>query len=182
MRGVIYTIGHSTRTLEHFVEILRAHEIGEIADVRTVPRSRRNPQFNRDTLPQSLAPYDVLYRHMAGLGGLRHAQPDSPNTGWDTPGFRAYADYMQTRQFDAALEELAAINDAAPHRLAYMCAESLWWQCHRRLISDALLIRGFDVLHIMNNGKPHPHELTSFAVVRNGKLLYPRQDLFTPPL
>lgn len=171
---MIYTIGHSTHQIEAFLALLGQHEIGVLADVRTVPRSRRNPQFNQETLPATLAEHGIEYRHLASLGGLRHTTKASPNTGWRNASFRGYADYMQTGEFVEGL--LALIGLANEHRLAIMCAESLPWRCHRWLISDALVVRGIDVEHIMSNGSLRKHTPTSFAVVDGLTITYPPDD------
>jgi uncharacterized protein (DUF488 family) len=141
-------------------------------DVRSVPRSRRNPQFEGPTLARSLEERGIDYRHERALGGFRRPIPGSPNGGWEHPAFQGYADYMRTGEFDAALERLIALAIEVP--TCIMCAEAQWWRCHRRLVSDALLIRGWEVLHLGLRAEPTPHELTSFAVVGPGhKLTYP---------
>jgi uncharacterized protein (DUF488 family) len=169
------TIGHSNRPLPDFLQMLQAHAVQLLADVRTVPRSRYNPQFNRETLPASLAAVSIDYRHLPGLGGLRHPRKDSTNTGWRNDSFRGYADYMQTPEFDQALDELLAI--AADRQVVIMCAESVPWRCHRSMIADALTARGVPVFHIMSAAKANPHKLTSFARVENGRVRYPSPDL-----
>jgi uncharacterized protein (DUF488 family) len=169
------TIGHSNRPLPEFLEMLQAHQVDLLVDVRTVPRSRHNPQFNKDALPQSLAAAGIAYEHLPGLGGLRHARPDSPNTGWRNLSFRGYADYMQTPEF---ANNLQALRDLAVGRtVAIMCAESVPWRCHRSLIADALLILGEPVAHIMSTTKVDDHRLTSFARVEGGRITYPPTDL-----
>lgn len=170
-RPVVLTIGHSTRTLEEFIDLLKAHGVDCLVDIRTVPRSRRNPQFNLESLPGSLAAAGIEHVHMPGLGGLRHARPGSPNTGWRTPGFQGYADYMQTPEFEAALKEL--VDRAAASRVCVMCAESVPWRCHRSLLSDALTVHGVNVEHIMSSTRRQPHTLTSFARVDGTRLTYP---------
>jgi uncharacterized protein (DUF488 family) len=170
----VLTIGHSTRPIEEFVRLLRTHGVETLADVRTVPRSRHNPQFNREILPASLAAAGIEYRHLPGLGGLRHARPDSPNTGWHNPSFRGYADYMQTPPFEEALEELIALDRT--RRTAVMCAEAVPWRCHRSLIADALAARGIPVEHILGETGARPHILTSFAQVEDGRVSYPGTD------
>ncbi|KKO20852.1 MAG: DNA repair protein [Candidatus Brocadia sp.] len=169
--AVILTIGHSIHTLEVFIRLLCAHEVKHVVDVRTVPRSRRNPQFNRETLPDSLKAVGIRYTHMAGLGGLRHPRPDSPNIGWRNASFRGFADYMQTPEFEKNLETMIAL--AGCERIALMCAESLPWRCHRSLIADALLVRNIQVEHIMSEKKRQPHKLTPWAVVRGIRITYP---------
>ncbi|HLI50586.1 MAG TPA: DUF488 domain-containing protein [Thermomicrobiaceae bacterium] len=168
---MIYTIGHSTHPIEEFLELLRQHGITLLADVRTVPRSRKNPQFNRETLPASLGDQGIEYRHLAALGGLRKTSKDSPNLGWRNASFRGYADYMQTQEFVEGL--LALIDLANEQTVAIMCAESLPWRCHRWLVADALVVRGIDVEHIMSNGQLRKHALTSFAVVDGLTVTYP---------
>lgn len=170
-RLVILTIGHSTRPLEEFIALLRAHGVTLLADVRTVPRSRRNPQFNRETLPTALAAAGIGYQHMAGLGGLRRPRPDSMNLAWVNEGFRGFADYMGTPQFAAALGELLGL--ARREQVAIMCAEAVPWRCHRSLIADALVARGVTVEHILGLTRRQPHTLTRFARVEGGRVSYP---------
>lgn len=166
-----FTIGHSTRPLEEFIALLRAHDVTLVADVRTVPRSRHNPQYNRETLPEALAEAGVGYRHLAALGGLRHTTAASVNTGWRNASFRGYADYMQTPDFDAGLAELL---DLARHdTVAIMCAESVPWRCHRSLIADALTVRGIGVADIIGPGRAQPHHMTPFAHVEGLRITYP---------
>lgn len=168
----LWTIGHSTLTLKEFVDLLRMHAIGLLCDVRTVPRSRRHPHFSTDALARSLPARGIDYRHLPGLGGWRHARSDSPNTAWRNAAFRGYADYALSAQFAGSLGELC---DLAIHtRTAIMCAEALWWRCHRRLIADRLLAGGWEVCHIGSDGRSSPHRLTEFAVVqRDGPVFYP---------
>jgi uncharacterized protein (DUF488 family) len=172
------TIGHSNRALEDFIAMLQAHGVELLADVRTVPRSRHNPQFNLENLPQSLAAAGIGHVHMPGLGGLRHPRKDSTNTGWRNDSFRGYADYMQTPDFAQNIEQLLAFDKV--RRVAVMCAESVPWRCHRSLIGDALTARGVPVLHIMSATKANPHKLTSFARVEGERVTYPspEMDLF----
>lgn len=167
----IWTIGHSTRPLDLFLDLLRSHDVACIADVRTVPRSRRHPQFSRDALERSLPEAGIRYEHFADLGGLRKPRRDSSNAGWRHPSFRGYADYMQTAAFGAALERLETLAAAVP--TAVMCAEAVWWQCHRQLIADALVARGHLVRHIMSAQPAPAHALTSFARVDAGHVTYP---------
>ncbi len=167
----VMTIGHSTRTLEFFIRMLKAHEVTMVVDIRTVPRSRHNPQFNKDTLPDELTAAGIGYIHMSGLGGLRHPLPDSPNTGWRNNSFRGFADYMQTENFEENLKTL--INLAEQERIALMCAEAVPWRCHRSLIADALIIRGIKVEHIMSLSRIQPHKLTPFALVKDLRITYP---------
>ena len=173
----LWTIGHSIRPIEDFIELLRAHQIAELIDVRTVPRSRHNPQFNTDALAKSLSKSAISYQHSAKLGGLRKPKKDSLNTGWRNESFRGYADYMQTEEFRQALEELMA--EGRSRRIAVMCAEAVPWRCHRSLIADAFLSRGWEVRHIMTATKADLHHLTSFAIVEKGGLTYPDPD--APP-
>lgn len=168
---MVLTIGHSTRSFEEFLSLLHAHGATHLVDVRTVPRSRRNPQFNRDALEAALPGAGIAYSHMAALGGLRKPRKDSPNGGWRNASFRGYADYMLTPEFDAALGELQAL--AAAGRAAIMCAEAVPWRCHRSLIADALRARGIEVRHITGTGTARPHTLTPFAVVEGSRVTYP---------
>ena len=168
---IVLTIGHSTRTLEEFISLLQAHAVTRVVDVRTVPRSRHNPQFNKDSLPGSLKKVGLGYVHMPGLGGLRHAQPDSLNTGWRNASFRGYADYMQTPEFEQSLEEL--IQWANQDQIALMCAEAVPWRCHRSLIADALLVHGIRTEDIMSPTRRQVHTLTPFAKVRGTEITYP---------
>ncbi len=172
------TIGHSTRPIVEFIDILRSHRVELLGDVRTVPKSRYNPQFNRESLPAPLAETGIAYRHIPALGGLRHPRKDSPNTGWRNESFRGYADYMQTPEFERGLEELLAL--AADKKVAIMCAEAVPWRCHRSMIADALTVRGVEVRHIINAAKADPHKLTSFARVEGARVTYPppNQELF----
>jgi uncharacterized protein (DUF488 family) len=169
------TIGHSNRTMEEFIAILLAHGVNLLVDVRTIPKSRHNPQFNIDNLPVSLGEAGIEYRHIPELGGLRRARSDSPNTAWRNPSFRGYADYMQTPAFEAGLDELQRI--AKGRRAAVMCAEAVHWRCHRSLIADALVSRGESVEHIMSETKRSPHVLTEFAVVEGTRVTYPGENL-----
>ena len=167
----ILTVGHSTRSLEEFVRLLRAHGIRRLVDVRSIPRSRHNPQFNRESLGRFLRNRRIGYRHMKSLGGLRRPRRDSPNMGWRNDSFRGFADYMQTPEFEAAIEKLIAF--AAQRPTAIMCAESLPWRCHRSLIADALTARGLAVRHIFSVTNAKPHALTPMAKVRGRRITYP---------
>ena len=168
----MWTIGHSTHSLEEFVGLLSRYEIRLVCDVRTVPKSRRYPHFFADALAESLPEHRVDYRHLAGLGGWRHAQPDSPNGAWRNASFRGYADYALSAEFADALLELCEL--AMRRRTVVMCSEALWWRCHRRLIADRLLAAGWEVCHIGSDGRSIPHELADFAVVRSdGTVVYP---------
>ncbi len=167
----IYAVGHSTRTAEELVELLHAHGVQTLADIRTVPRSRTNPQFNRDALPRTLAAEGLRYAHLPRLGGLRRPRPDSPNAAWRNTSFRGYADYMQTDEFTRGLEELRALTPDGP--LALMCAEAVRWRCHRTLVADALFARGVEVRHITSRTRADPHKLTPFAELHGRQVLYP---------
>jgi uncharacterized protein (DUF488 family) len=168
---IVLTIGHSTRSLEEFIRLLQAHGVRRVVDVRTVPRSLHNPQFNKTSLPESLNKAGLAYVHMPGLGGLRRAKPDSINMGWRNASFRGYADYMQTPKFDESLEELIRL--ANQDRIAVMCAEAVPWRCHRSLIADALLVRGIRAEEIVSRTRRQVHTLTPFAKVRRTKITYP---------
>jgi len=166
----VLTIGHSTRTLEDFISLLKTHSVARVADVRTVPRSRHNPQFNKDSLPEELRKAGLAYVHLPGLGGLRHAKRDSLNPGWRNASFRGYADYMQTPEFEESLDELIQL--AKQDRITIMCAEAVPWRCHRSLIADALLVRGIRVEDIMSPTSRTVHVLTPFAKVRGTTITY----------
>ncbi len=174
----IFTIGHSTRSLDEFITLLEAHGVGQLVDVRTIPRSRHNPQFNRDTLPTVLRNARIGYRHMKGLGGLRHPHKDSPNAGWRNAGFRGFADYMQTTEFEMNLEKLIEL--AKKKQVVIMCAEAVPWRCHRSLIADGLAIRGIPVEHITGRTRRQSHKLTPFAQVTGKRIVYPSAE--TPDL
>jgi uncharacterized protein (DUF488 family) len=169
----ILTIGHSNRTLDELLHLVVAHGVTLLVDVRTLPGSRKNPQFNQETLPAALAESGIGYMHLPGLGGLRRRQPDSPNGGWRNASFQGYADYMQTREFEAALVELLAL--ARRERTALMCAEALPWKCHRSLIADALVVRGVPVEHILSAGRTQRHVLRDWARVEGTRVTYPQQ-------
>ena len=171
---LVMTIGHGTRPLEEFCQILQAHQVEKVADVRTVPRSRHNPQYNRETLPAALAAVGLGYVHLPGLGGLRHPKKDSPNPGWRNASFRGFADYMQTAEFAENL--LALIDLARQKRLALMCAETVPWRCHRSLIADALTVRGVKVMHILSEHRLQEHRLTPFARVVGVRITYPEVE------
>jgi uncharacterized protein (DUF488 family) len=170
----ILTIGHSTRTLDEFIALLKAHAVTFIVDVRTIPRSRHNPQFNGDSLPDSLKKAVIGYVHMPALGGLRHAKHNSVNTGWRNASFRGYADYMQTPEFEKQIEELIQL--AKEHRIALMCAEALPWRCHRSIISDALRVRRIRTEDIMSLKQRRLHTLIPFAHVRGSTVTYPAEN------
>ena len=167
----IYTIGHSTRTLDEFIELLRTHDIRLVVDVRTIPRSRHNPGYNSDTLAPALQEKGIAYRHIPELGGLRRPAKDPINAGWENASFRGFADYMQTEGFAKGLEQLMDAGRHAP--TAIMCAEAVPWRCHRSLIGDALLVRGFTVKDIMGRNSLREHALTSFAEVDGERITYP---------
>ena len=169
--ATILTVGHSTRPLEEFIALLAAQAVTTLVDVRTVPRSRHNPQFNMDSLPVALAQAGMRYEHLASLGGFRRARPDSPNTGWRNASFRGYADYMQSEEFSRAIDGL--VKRARSERIALMCAEAVPWRCHRSLIADALTIRGVEVAEIVDRAQVRRHALTPFAVVDGMRLSYP---------
>ena len=175
----VMTIGHSTRSTEEFIGMLQAAGITHLVDIRTIPRSRHNPQFNSDALPESLRQAGIAYTHLRSLGGLRHARPDSPNTGWRNASFRGYADYMQTPEFEAALRSLIDLAEKEP--VAIMCAEAVPWRCHRSLVADALSIRGIPVEHILSDTRRDPHTLTSFALVQGPLVTYPGPDAASVP-
>jgi len=168
---VVFTIGHSTRPLAEFIALLAAHSVTRLIDVRTIPRSRYNPQFNYDTFPAALEVAGIHYTHVAGLGGLRHTDAESPNLGWRNASFRAYADYMQTAEFAQNLASLMKL--AKQERIALMCAEAVPWRCHRSLIADALLVHGLRVEEIINLTRCQPHMLTPFAKVNGMAITYP---------
>ena len=174
---LIMTIGHSTHTIEEFVGLLQAHGATCVVDVRTVPRSRHNPQFDKASLPQSLKKAGLGYVHMPGLGGLRRAKLDSPNEGWRNASFRGYADYMQTPEFSQSLDELIRL--ANQDRVVLMCAEAVPWRCHRSLIADALLVRGIRTEDIVSATRRRVHALTPFANVRGAAITYPTETLRT---
>jgi uncharacterized protein (DUF488 family) len=169
--GTLYTIGHSDRSFEAFLALLRAHGIAQVVDVRTIPKSRHNPQFVREALAPALRARKINYRWLPALGGLRHARKDSPNTGWHNASFRGFADYMATDEFADGLATLEGI--ARKKCATVMCAEAVPWRCHRSLIADALLQRGWSVCHIMSRAAAKPHALTSFLRVREGEIVYP---------
>jgi uncharacterized protein (DUF488 family) len=168
----IHTIGHSTRTTDELIALLQAHGIAQLTDVRTYPMSRRLPHFNREPFAAALRQQGIDYRHLPALGGRRRPRPDSINGAWQHESFRGYADHMATPEFARGLEELLQYAANAP--TAMMCAEAVWWRCHRRLIADALVAGGVPVLHIMSSVRASPHELTPFAVVRDdASVVYP---------
>ncbi|MCL5067304.1 MAG: DUF488 domain-containing protein [Thaumarchaeota archaeon] len=169
----IYTVGHSTRTLDEFLAILEEHKIGILADIRTVPRSRTNPQFNKDTLSVFLEGRGIAYVHLKSLGGLRHPRNDSQNLAWTNTSFRGYADHMQTEEFENGINDLLRL--ARKDRVAIMCAEALPWRCHRRLVADSLAARGMEVFDILSVKGKQIHELTKWAKVDGTRITYPKQ-------
>jgi uncharacterized protein (DUF488 family) len=169
-----FTIGHGTRPLDQFLDTLKSFSINIIVDIRTVPRSRHNPQFNKETLPDHLGSQGIEYQHWPGLGGLRKARPDSVNTGWRNASFRGFADYMQGDEFASNLKDL--IETASGKVPVLMCAETLPWRCHRSLIADALSVRGIPVTHIMKIGSAQEHRITPFTRVHGTNVIYPEPE------
>ena len=174
----VFTIGHSTRTLDEFVDLIDAYGVTLVVDVRSVPRSCHNPQFNKETLPDSLKLAGVKYVHMPEIGGLRRARTDSVNTAWKNKGFRGYADYMQTKEFTEQLLNLMLL--ARENTVAIMCAEAVPWRCHRSLISDALVVRQVNVKHILTKDNVIKHRLSEWAHVEGTKITYPLYPKETP--
>lgn len=170
----LFTVGHSTHPIEEFVGILRSHGVTLVADIRTVPRSRHNPQFNEDKLTSTLPAHDLAYRRIPALGGLRKTHTDSVNTGWKKASFRGYADYMQTTDFADAINDLGTLLDDAT--VAIMCAEAVPWRCHRSLVGDAMVVRGVTVDDIFSAASAKRHTLTSFARADGLSLTYPPPD------
>jgi len=177
----VFTVGHSTRPFDEFLVLLRAHAVAQLADIRTIPRSRRHPQFSIGALAAALGEAGVVYRHFPALGGLRKPRADSVNTGWRNASFRGYADYMQSVEFNEAVDELVSFaggNDetagtSASRPTVMMCAEAVWWQCHRQLVADALVVRGYTVRHITSQAPAALHTLTEFARVDGRRVTYP---------
>lgn len=170
---LIFTLGHSNHPIEKFVEMLQAHGIVYVIDVRTIPRSRHNPQYNSDALEKTLEKSGIAYEHLKELGGLRHAKKDSVNTAWENASFRGFADYMQTQEFGSGLDRLIEI--AKSRRTAIMCAEAVPWRCHRSLIGDALLTRGVAVMDIMSKHSVKAHTMTPWAEVKGLTVAYPKK-------
>jgi uncharacterized protein (DUF488 family) len=171
----IWTIGHSTRTIEKFISLLEEHGIKLLADVRLLPGSKRYPQFDKETLADSLGKAGICYEHFPELGGRRKPREDSPNTAWRNESFRGYADYMETEEFEKGVKRLLDLAaDAGP--TAIMCAEAVWWRCHRSLISDYLKAVDIEVMHILDAKKTEPHPYTSAARIANGKLSYAAEN------
>lgn len=175
---VVFTVGHSTRTLAEFIGLLVAHSVTRLIDVRTVPRSRHNPQFNFDTFPTALEIQGIRYEHVAGLGGFRHASLKSQNPGWRNAAFRGYADYMQTAEFAQNLASVMKL--AKQEQIALMCAEAVPWRCHRSLIADALVVHGLSVEEILSQTRCQTHALTAFAKVNGTVITYPGSDTKEP--
>ncbi|MEO7174773.1 MAG: DUF488 domain-containing protein [Saprospiraceae bacterium] len=169
-KHTIYTIGHSTRTLAEFIEMLQSFGVRTLVDIRSLPGSRKFPQFNKENLIISLEEVGVTYIHAADLGGRRKVKKDSKNTRWHNTSFRAYADYMETNEFGLAIEKLEQIASKEP--TAYMCSEAVWWRCHRSMVSDYLKTKGWTVLHIMGLGKCQEHSYTAPARIVDGNVLY----------
>ncbi|HET7825996.1 MAG TPA: DUF488 domain-containing protein [Anaeromyxobacter sp.] len=172
-RARVFAIGHSTRPIDELVELLRAAGVATVADVRTIPRSRANPQYEGPALARALAAAGIGYVHLPRLGGLRHARKDSPNGAWRNASFRGYADHMQTPEFEEGLCELRGVAKAGP--VAVLCAEAVPWRCHRSLLADALAARGVLVQHIVGKGRTSPHRITPFARIRGRQVTYPAE-------
>ncbi len=172
--GAVFTVGHSTLPIERFVALIKSYAVQRLADIRTVPRSRHNPQFNDTALAESLTAEHLEYVPMRALGGLRHTRKDSPNTGWRNKSFRGYADYMQTEEFQDALETL--IHMSRQKRVAIMCAEAVPWRCHRSLVADALSVRGVPAVEILSESSYRMHKLTPFAQVEGLQITYPPEQ------
>ena len=172
----IFTVGHSTRSIAEFVDVLRTGRVDLVVDVRTVPKSRRNPQYHEDVIAAELEPYQIAYARIAELGGLRarsHDVDPALNGYWDNQSFHNYADYALSHEFDEALGELVTLH--SERRCAIMCAEAVWWRCHRRIIADHLLVRGIAVQHLMGPGRAQPAKLTPGALAKDGSVTYPAQ-------
>jgi uncharacterized protein (DUF488 family) len=175
----VFTVGHSTRPIDEFIHLLRSHGVQRVIDVRTLPRSRFNPQFDIARLPDLLRAADIHYTHLPGLGGRRQPRPDSSNGGWRNKSFRGYADHMQSSDFKNSLER--CLEMAAVERVALMCAEAVPWRCHRSLIADAIVARGLDALEIASDTRVRPHTLTPFARVEGTEVTYPALPLGDGP-
>ncbi len=173
-KNAIFTVGHSTLPLDDFIALLKTYGIGRLADVRTVPRSRHNPQFNSDTLAAALREHNIAYVSLRALGGLRRPRRDSPNSGWRNESFRGYADYMQTDEFAHGLDELIALSHE--QRTAIMCAEAVPWRCHRSLVADALFVRDIPAVEILSPTNWRTHKLTPFAHVDGRSITYPPEQ------
>ena len=177
-RNAIFTIGHSTRPIEDFIHLLKSHDVQRVVDVRILPRSRFNPQYDMARLPASLRAAHIHYTHLPELGGLRRPRRDSPNSGWRNQSFRGYADYMQSPAFKHALEQCLELSSV--ERIVLMCAEAVPWRCHRSLIADALVVRGVAALEIASDSRVRPHVLTPFAHVEGAEITYPAVPGATP--
>ena len=173
----IYTIGHSTHPFKEFVQLLKKYRIEKLVDVRVLPYSKHNSQFNKENLAKSLLKYRIQYIHMPGLGGHRRAEKNSPNSGWKNASFRGYADYMQTEAFEENLRELITL--AKKNSTVIMCAEAVPWQCHRSLIADSLTLHGLEVKNIIDMMHEFPHQLNAMIKIKKGKIYYPAQNLFS---
>ena len=172
-KGTVFTIGHSNRSIEDFIALLQSYGIEWLVDIRTIPRSRHNPQYNDTALARSLRAAGIGYSHLPGLGGLRHSRKDSVNTGWRNESFRGFADYMATEPFTEALETL--IRTSRDQRTAIMCAEAVPWRCHRSLVADALSVRSIPVIEILSERSHRAHALTPFAKVSGDRITYPAE-------
>jgi len=170
----IFTIGHSTHSAEDFIDTLRAYDIQLLVDVRTIPKSRHNPQFNSDVLEKNLKASGIGYVHLAGLGGLRRAKKDSLNQAWENTSFRGFADYMQTEEFEEGIVKLVELGEN--RKTVIMCAEAVPWRCHRSLIGDALVVRGIEVVDIMSRHSIKSHVLTPWAEVQGTRITYPKKE------
>ena len=170
----MFTVGHSTLPIERFIALLQTYGVKRLVDIRTMPRSRHNPQFNDTSLAESLTARQIEYVHIQALGGLRRAHKDSPNTGWRNGGFRGYADYMQSEEFHDALKTLIQLS--RQKRVAIMCAEAVPWRCHRSLVADALSVRGIPVVEILSESSYRTHKLTAFAQVEGTQITYPPEQ------
>ena len=166
----VWTIGHSTHPFDEFINMLQSFNIEMIVDIRSFPGSRKFPQYNKETLIETLPANGIEYLHLLALGGRRKVLPDSINSNWRNPSFQGYADYMQTSEFEAGIKELEIL--AQQKRVAYMCSEAVWWRCHRSMVSDYLKLEGWKVMHIMGIGKETEHPYTSPANVEDGELTY----------
>ena len=173
-KKIIWTIGHSTRTIEELIAMLQSFQIMQVADIRSYPGSRRYPQFNKEALAISLPGNDIKYIHIKELGGRRKAVPNSLNTAWRHAAFRGFADYMETESFRKGIEDLQQL--AGKGRTAFMCSEAVWWRCHRSMVSDYLKFHGWTVMHIMDKGKAEEHPYTSPARIKNGELTYTQDE------
>lgn len=179
MAMTIWTIGHSTRGIEEFIALLRTYRIAQVIDIRLIPFSRRYPHFHTEALAAALRDGGMTYHHLALLGGRRKALPQSVNAGWRNAGFRGYADYMQSPAFETGMDQLTTLAMTAPSTI--MCAEAVPWRCHRSLVSDALVSRGWDVIHILTASRADRHSLTAFARIDGERITYPAPSSDSPP-